>query len=95
LSYNTGAGMSKLDKAASWVRSNMPLGQGGSLSDQEVADVVLFMNAQERAPFDLQKALLPKEEMGYYNSAVLEEKHTVESNFKSLGLDLQQIKTGK
>jgi thiosulfate dehydrogenase len=33
--------------------------------------------------------------MGYYNSAVLEEKHTVESNFKSLGLDLQQIKTGK
>ncbi len=95
LSYNTGAGMSKLDKAASWVRSNMPLGQGGSLSDQEVADVVLFIDAQERAPFNLQKMLLPKEEMGYYNSVVLEEKHTVESNFKALGLDLQKIKTGK
>eukprot|EP01029_Cantina_marsupialis_P007135 TRINITY_DN178853_c0_g1_i1.p1 TRINITY_DN178853_c0_g1~~TRINITY_DN178853_c0_g1_i1.p1 ORF type:complete len:323 (-),score=53.55 TRINITY_DN178853_c0_g1_i1:79-1014(-) len=95
LSYNTGAGMSKLDKAAAWVKSNMPLGQGGSLSDQEVADVVLYMNAQERAPFDLKTRLLPKEEMGYYNSKVLEEKHTVASNFKILGLDLEEIKNGK
>jgi len=95
LSYNTGAGMSKLDKAAAWVKSNMPLGQGGSLNDQEVADVVLYMNAQERADFDLKKGLLPKEEMGHYNSKVLEEKHSVESNFKALGLDLQTIKNGK
>lgn len=92
LSYNTGAGMSKLDKAASWVASNMPLGQGGTLTDQEVADVVLYMNAQERAPFDLKTRLLPKEEMGYYNSNVSEEKHTVESNFKALGLDLKTIR---
>jgi len=95
LSYNTGAGMSKLDKAAAWVQSNMPLGQGNTLTDQETADVVLYMNAQERADFDLQKMLLPKEEMGYYNSKVLEEKHTVESNFKALGLDLNKIKNGK
>jgi thiosulfate dehydrogenase len=92
LSYNTGAGMSKLDKAAAWVQSNMPLGQGNSMTDQETADVVLYMNAQERADFDLKKMLLPKEEMGYYNSKVYEEKHTVESNFKSLGLDLKTIK---
>jgi len=92
LSYNTGAGMSKLDKAAAWVKSNMPLSQGGSLADQEVADVVLYMNAQPRADFDLQKMLLPKEEMGYYNSKVLEEKHTVRSNFKSLGLDIDTIR---
>ncbi len=95
LSYNTGAGMSKLDKAAAWVKSNMPLGQGGTLSDQEVADVVLYMNAQERADFDLKKGLLPKEEMGHYNSKVFEEKHSVESNFKALGLDLNTIKNGK
>lgn len=95
LSYNTGAGMSKLDKAAAWVQSNMPLGQGDSLSDQETADVVLYMNAQERAAFDLKKMLLPKEEMGYYNSKVYEEKHTVESNFRALGLDLNTIKNGK
>lgn len=92
LSYNTGAGMSKLDKAAAWVKSNMPLGQGNTMSDQEVADVVIYMNAQERAPFDLKTRLLPKEEMGYYNSKVLEEKHTVETNFKEFGLDLKTIK---
>lgn len=95
LSYNTGAGMSKLDKAAAWVQSNMPLGQGNSMTDQETADVVLYMNAQERASFDLKKMLLPKEEMGHYNSKVFEEKHSVESNFKALGLDLNTIKNGK
>lgn len=95
LSYNTGAGMSKLDKAAAWVQSNMPLGQGNSLSDQETADVVLYINAQERADFDLKKGLLPKEQMGYYNSIVLEEKHTVRSNFKSLGLDIDKIRGDK
>ncbi len=92
LSYNTGAGMSKLDKGAAWVQSNMPLGQENSLSDQETADVVLYMNAQQRADFDLQKGLLPKEKMGHYNSIVLEEKHTVRSNFKALGLDIDEIR---
>lgn len=95
LSYNTGAGMSKLAKAAAWVQSNMPLAQGGTLSDQETADVVLYMNAQERADFDLQKALYPKEKMGYYNSIVLEEKHSVRSNFKALGLDVDVIRGDK
>jgi len=92
LSYNTGAGMSKLDKAAAWVQSNMPLGQGGSLSNQDTADIVLFMNAQERADFDLQKGLLPKEQMGYYNSNVHKEIHNVRSNFKALGLDVDKIR---
>ncbi|DAB34779.1 MAG TPA: cytochrome C [Sulfurospirillum sp. UBA12182] len=95
LAYNTGAGMSKLDKAAAWVKSNMPLGEGGSLSDQEVADVVLYMNAQPRADFDLQKMLLPREEMGIYNAKVLEEKHTVRSNFKAFGLDIDGIRGDK
>jgi len=92
LSYNTGAGMSKLNKSAPWVQSNMPLGQGGSLSNQEAADVMLYVNAQERADFDLEKALYPKEVMGYYNSKVLKEKHTVRSNFKAFGLDIDTIR---
>ena len=92
LSYNTGAGMSKLNKGAAWVQSNMPLGQGGTLKDQEAADVMLFVDAQERAPFDLKKGLFPKEKMGYYNSKVLDEHHSVESNFKQFGLDLKKIK---
>ncbi len=87
LSYNTGAGMSKLNKGAAWVQSNMPLEQGNTLSDQDAADIMLYVNAQERADFDLDKGLLPKEKMGYYNSNVLAEKHSVKSNFKDMGLD--------
>ncbi len=95
LSYNTGAGMSKLNKGAAWVQSNMPLGQGGSLSDQEAADIMLFVDAQERADFDLQKGLFPKEKMGYYNSKVLKETHSVRSNFKAMGLDVDTIRGDK
>jgi len=92
LSYNTGAGMSKLNKGASWVQSNMPLGQENSLKDQEAADIILYIDAQPRANFDLQKGLLPRSEMGYYNSKVLNEKHTVRSNFKAFGLDIDTIR---
>ncbi len=92
LSYNTGAGLSKLNKGAAWVRSNMPLGQGESLKDQEAADIMLYVDAQPRADFDLQKRLFPREKMGYYNSNVLNEKHSVRSNFKKLGLDVDVIR---
>jgi len=95
LSYNTGAGMSKLNKSAAWVQSNMPLGQGNSLSDQESADIMLFVDAQERADFDLKKGLLPAEKMGYYNSKVHDEHHSVRSNFKALGLDIDVIRGDK
>ncbi len=95
LSYNTGAGMSKLTKAPVWVQSNMPFGQGGTLSDQEAADVVIFFDAQERANFDLEKSLLPKEQMGVYNSKVFSEKHSVRSNFKAFGLNIDEIRGDK
>ncbi len=95
LAYNTGAGMSKLNKGAAWVQSNMPLGQGGTLKDQEAADIMLYVDAQPRADFDLSKALLPKCEMGYYNSKVLKEHHSVRSNFKQFGLDVDKIRGDK
>ena len=95
LSFNTGAGMSKPHKAAAWIKSTMPYGDTGSLSDQEIADVALFMTAQELADFDLQKGLLPREKMGYYNSKVLKEKHSVRSNFKALGLNIDEIRGDK
>ena len=95
LSYNTGAGMSKLPKGATWIQLKMPLGQGGTLSDADTVDITLYVDAQERADFDLQKALPPKEEMGVYNSNVLKEKHSVRSNFKALGLDIDTIRGDK
>jgi len=92
LSYNTGAGMSKLPKGATWIQLKMPLGQGGTLSDSEVVDITLYVNAQPRADFDLQKALPPRSKMGIYNSNVLKEHHSVRSNFKALGLDIDKIR---
>lgn len=47
-SYNWGAGMHQLDNAAAFIKANMPLGRGGSLSDQMAWDVAMYMNAQER-----------------------------------------------
>ncbi|MFA9374566.1 MAG: c-type cytochrome [Poseidonibacter sp.] len=93
-SYNTGAGLSKLDKMTTWLKHNMPLGNP-NLTQQEAIDISIYVNAQERDAFDLKEHLLPREKMGYYNSKVLEEKHTVESNFKAFGLDLNKIRNDK
>lgn len=47
-SFNWGAGMHNVDTAAAFIKYNMPLGRGGSLSDQQAWDVALFMNSHER-----------------------------------------------
>jgi thiosulfate dehydrogenase len=93
-SYNTGAGLSKLDKMATWMKHNMPLGNA-NLTDKEAIDVSIYVNAQPRDDFDLSKHLLPRQKMGYYNSKVNEEKHSVESNFKAFGLDVKVIRGEK
>lgn len=90
-SYNAGAGMSKPVKMASWVQENMPKGNA-NLTPQEVADVVLYIDAQPRPDFDLRAHLQPADQMGYYNSKVLEEKSSVRSNLKAVGLDLDTIR---
>jgi thiosulfate dehydrogenase len=47
-SFNIGAGMARLDTAAAFVRWNMPLGQGGTLTDQESYDLTAYFTAQPR-----------------------------------------------
>ncbi len=47
-SYNWGAGMHEIDKAASFIRSNMPYGLHNDLSDQQAWDVATFINSFER-----------------------------------------------
>ena len=47
-SFNWGAGMHQLGNAAGFIKANMPLGKGGTLSDQDAWDVALFMNSHER-----------------------------------------------
>lgn len=49
-SYNAGAGMHRDATAAAFIQANMPLGQGGTLSDQEAWDVATYMNDHPRPP---------------------------------------------
>jgi thiosulfate dehydrogenase len=47
-SYNWGAGMATIDKAAAFIHANMPLGQEGSLSVQQAWDVATFIDGKLR-----------------------------------------------
>ena len=50
-SFNVGAGMARLGNAAAFVKANMPLGQGNSLSDADAIDVAAFFTRQPRPDF--------------------------------------------
>ena len=47
-SYNWGAGMARIDKAAAFIRANMPQGGEGSLSVQEAWDVAHYIDGKVR-----------------------------------------------
>lgn len=47
-SFNWGAGMHRINTAASFIKANMPLGHGNTLTDQEAWDVAMFVNSHER-----------------------------------------------
>lgn len=47
-SYNWGAGMARIDKAAAFIRSNMPQGNEGSLTVQEAWDVAHYIDGKTR-----------------------------------------------
>jgi thiosulfate dehydrogenase len=51
-SFNIGAGMARTYTAAAFIKRNMPLGQGGSLSDQDAVDVAEFLTHQSRPFFE-------------------------------------------
>jgi thiosulfate dehydrogenase len=47
-SYNWGAGMSSVVNAAGFIKANMPLSQGNSLTDAEAWDVAAYIDSRER-----------------------------------------------
>ncbi len=47
-SYNWGAGMARVNTAAGFIKANMPLGQGNSLTVQQAWDVAAYIDSQER-----------------------------------------------
>lgn len=50
-SFNVGAGMARLNTMAAFVKHNMPLGQGESLTDQQAYDVAAFVLAHPRPDY--------------------------------------------
>ncbi|PMS14511.1 cytochrome C [Trinickia dabaoshanensis] len=50
-SYNIGASMARLSPAAAFIKNNMPLGQGGTLTDQEAVDVAAYVTQQPRPDY--------------------------------------------
>jgi len=59
-SFNDGAGMARTYTAAAFVKHNMPLGQGGTLSDQEAVDVAEFFTHQPRPVYPRKAEDWPK-----------------------------------
>lgn len=47
-SFNWGAGMSSIKNAAGFIKANMPLGLGNTLTVQQAWDVATFMDSHER-----------------------------------------------
>lgn len=47
-SFNDGAGLARISKMASFIQRNMPVGQPGTLTDQQAADVAAYILAQDR-----------------------------------------------
>ena len=52
--------MARLNTAAAFAKANMPLGQGGSLSDQDAFDVAAFFIRQPRPDFGRKSEDWPK-----------------------------------
>ena len=50
-SFNIGAGMARHYTAAAFIKHNMPLGQGNTLTDQQAVDVAYYVTHQSRPDF--------------------------------------------
>lgn len=59
-SFNVGAGMARMYTAAAFVKHNMPLGQGGTLSAQEALDVAAYFTQQPRPDYTARANDWPK-----------------------------------
>lgn len=76
-SYNWGAGMSRIDTAAGFIKANMPLGKPYSLSDQDAWDVAAYIDSHERPKDPRQTGTIEdargkyhKDEKSYYGREV-------------------------
>ncbi|MFC3651618.1 c-type cytochrome [Dyella humi] len=82
-SYNWGAGMERLDNAAGFIKANMPLGRGNTLTDQDAWDVAYFMNAHERPQDPRFKSSVEETRKAYHDTP--DSLYGVKVNGKVLG----------
>lgn len=68
-SYNTGAGLSRVDKLGSWLKVAMPL-DDPYLTAEQARDIAAYVNSQPRPEFLLKDHLPSAEKRGEYNSEV-------------------------
>lgn len=47
-SFNDGAGMARMSKMAGYIKTNMPIGAAGTLTDQDAADLAAYILSQDR-----------------------------------------------
>ncbi|MBC7658815.1 MAG: c-type cytochrome [Chitinophagaceae bacterium] len=67
-SFNWGAGMHKPDRAAGFIKANMPLGLANTLSNQEAWDVAVYMNSHERPPDPRSQDNVPNTKKDFHDS---------------------------
>ncbi len=67
MSYNDGAGLSRNDKLAAWLKVAMPLGDA-SLTEQEALDIAAYVNSKPRSKFVLKNHLPEPHRLGEYNA---------------------------
>lgn len=51
-SFNDGAGLTRLSKMAAYIKNNMPIGETGTLTDQEAADLAAYILMHVRPQFE-------------------------------------------
>lgn len=59
-SFNVAAGMARMHTAAAFIKWNMPLGQGGSLSNEDAYDIAAYVLSHERPDFAKKQFDWPK-----------------------------------
>jgi thiosulfate dehydrogenase len=67
-SFNWGAGMEQIINAAGFIKANMPLGRGNTLTDQDAWDVAYFMNAHERPQDPRFNGSIPATRAAYHDT---------------------------
>ena len=85
-SYNWGAGMGRVNTAAGFIKANMPLGQGNSLTDQEAWDAAAFIDSRERPKDPRQKGSIAENAKANHGGDSYYGK-TIEGHVAGIGVD--------